>query len=85
MLLMNEFYYVYILASETNEKAHYSGITRNLNARLSEHNRGKCPHTAKYKPWKIEIAVAFRSEAKARHFERYLKTGSGREFSRGHF
>jgi len=44
---MNGFYYVYILVSETDEKAHYSGMTRNLNARLSEHNRGKCPHTAK--------------------------------------
>jgi predicted GIY-YIG superfamily endonuclease len=61
---MNGFYYVYILANETNDKAHYSGITRNLNARLSEHNRGKCPHTAKYKPWKIETAVAFRPERK---------------------
>ena len=82
---MNGFYYVYILVSETDEKAHYSGITRNLNARLSEHNRGKCPRTAKYTPWKIETAVAFRSEAKARRFERYLKTGSGREFARHHF
>jgi putative endonuclease len=82
---MNGFCYVYILASETDEKAHYSGITRNPNARLSEHNRRKCPHTATYTPWKIETAVAFRSEAKARRFERYLKTGSGREFGRRHF
>ena len=82
---MNRFYYVYILVSETDEKAHHSGITRNLNARLIEHNRGKCPHTAKYTPWKIETAVAFRSDAKARRFERYLKAGSGREFARRHF
>jgi predicted GIY-YIG superfamily endonuclease len=40
---MNDFYYVYILVSETNDKAHYSGLTRNLNARLSEHNRGEMP------------------------------------------
>jgi predicted GIY-YIG superfamily endonuclease len=64
---------------------HYSGITRKLNARLSEHNQGKCPHTSKYRPWKIETAIAFRSEDKARRFERYLKTGSGREFARRHF
>jgi len=82
---MNPFYYVYILVSEASEKTHYGGITRNLNVRLSEHNRGKCPHTAKYRPWKIETAVAFRSETKARRFERYLKTGSGREFARRHF
>jgi predicted GIY-YIG superfamily endonuclease len=82
---MNGFYYVYILVSEINDEAHYSGVTRDLNARLAEHNRGKCPHTAKHRPWKIETAIAFRSETKARRFERYLKTGSGREFARRHF
>jgi putative endonuclease len=83
--LMDGFYYVYILVSKTNDEVHYSGVTRDLKALLLEHNRGKCPHTAKHKPWKIETAVAFRSEAKARSFERYLKTGSGREFARRHF
>jgi predicted GIY-YIG superfamily endonuclease len=82
---MNGFYYVYILVSEVGEEMHYSGITSDLGSRLAEHNRGKCPHSAKHRPWKIETAVAFRSEAKARRFERYLKTGSGREFSRRHF
>ena len=82
---MNGFYYVYILVSEIDHELHYSGVTRNLNARLHEHNRGKCPHTSKYRPWKIETAVAFRSAAKAHRFERYLKTGSGREFARRHF
>ena len=82
---MNGFYYVYILASELDQELHDSGITRNLESRLREHNRGKCPHTSKYRPWKIETAVAFRSEAKARSFESYLKTGSGREFARRHF
>ena len=82
---MNGFYYVSIVVSETNEKVHYSGVTRDINARLIEHNRGKCPHTATHKPWKIETAIAFRSEAKARRFEHYLKTGSGREFARRHF
>jgi predicted GIY-YIG superfamily endonuclease len=82
---MKGFYYVYILVSEMNPQRHYTGRTQNLNARLVEHNRGKCPHTAKHVPWKIETAVAFRSEAKARRFERYLKIGSGREFARRHF
>jgi predicted GIY-YIG superfamily endonuclease len=77
---MKGFYYVYILVSEADGRLHYSGLTRDLNTRLAEHNRGKCPHTSKHRPWKIETAIAFRSEAKARRFERYLKTGSGREF-----
>jgi putative endonuclease len=82
---MKAFHYVYILVSETDNTLHYSGITAHLNVRLAEHNRGKCPHTAKYRPWKVETAVAFPSEAKARDFERYLKTGSVREFARRHF
>jgi predicted GIY-YIG superfamily endonuclease len=82
---MKGFCYVYILVSEMNPQRHYTGRTQNLNARLVEHNRGKCPHTAKHIPWKIETAVAFRSEAMARRFEHYLKTGSGREFARRHF
>ncbi|PYL32747.1 MAG: excinuclease ABC subunit C [Verrucomicrobia bacterium] len=82
---MDAFYYVYILVSEVDDEIHYSGITTDLGSRLAEHNRGKCPYTAKHRPWKIETAVAFRSQAKARHFESYLKTGSGREFARRHF
>ena len=81
---MNGFYYVYILASELDQELHYSGVTRDLRSRLREHNRGKCPHTSKHRPWKIETAISFRSEPKARRFERYLKTGSGREFARRH-
>lgn len=82
---MNGFYYVYILVSEMNPELHYTGRTRNLNARLAKHNLGGCIHTEKHKPSKIEMAVPFRSEATARRFERYLKTGSGREFVRRHF
>jgi len=85
MASINDFYYVYISLVWRMPKRHYIGITRDLPSRLAKHNRGKCPHTTKHKPWKIETAVAFRSEAKARRFERYLKTGSGREFSRRHF
>jgi predicted GIY-YIG superfamily endonuclease len=44
---MDGFYYVYILVSETNEKMHYSGVTRDLTARLSKHNQGACVQTSK--------------------------------------
>jgi predicted GIY-YIG superfamily endonuclease len=82
---MKRFFYVYVLVSEIDARLHYTGITRDLSGRLQEHSRGHWPHTAKYKPWKIETAVAFASEAKARAFEKYLKSGSGREFARRHF
>ena len=77
--------YVYILVSEADGTKHYTGITRDLSGRLQEHNRGHCPHTTKCKPWRIETVIAFTSEAKARAFEKYLKSGSGREFARRRF
>ena len=82
---MKNFFYVYILVSEADPTIHYSGITDNLNKRLLRHNRGASDHTSKYRPWRIETAIAFSSKKKARAFERYLKGGSGREFSRRHF
>jgi len=82
---MERFFYVYVLVSEADNNIHYTGITRNLRERLHDHNRGACPHSSKYRPWRLEMAIAFCSEAKAQAFERYLKSGSGREFARRHF
>jgi len=79
--VMENFFYVYILVSEADATQHYTGITRDLPSRLKEHNQGTCIYTARCRPWRIETAIAFRSKAKARAFEKYLKTGSGREFS----
>jgi len=81
---MNSFHYVYILTSPETGR-YYVGQTSDLQARLKKHNEGGCSHTAKFCPWKIETAVAFRSKEKAITFERYLKSGSGREFARRHF
>ena len=82
---MRRFVYVYVLVSEADVEKHYTGITRDLAGRLQEHNRGHCPHTEKYEPWRIETAIAFASLEKARAFEKYLRTGFGREFARRHF
>lgn len=82
---MTGFHYVYILVDETDSSRHYTGLTDNLQKRLEEHNSGKCPHTSKFGPWQIEIAVAFRSREKAAAFERYLKSHSGRAFAAKHF
>jgi len=79
------FHYVYTLTSEVTPNRHYVGLTDNLDERLAEHNAGKFHHTSKYKPWQIETALAFREREKAAAFERYLKSGSGREFARRHF
>ena len=75
-------FYVYVLVSEADETIHYTGTTQELEARLTKHNHA---HTSKHRPWRIQTAMAFDSEVKVRAFEKYLKTGSGREFARRHF
>lgn len=62
---MERFIYVYVLVSETDLTHRYTGITNDLEARLKSHNQGNNPHTSKYRPWKIETAIAFRSRDKA--------------------
>jgi putative endonuclease len=76
---------VYILQSTNNPDRHYTGITDDVNQRLLDHNDGKCPHTSKYTPWKLILNMSFDDEGKARAFERYLKSGSGRAFAKRHF
>ena len=63
----------------------YIGSTSDLKSRLIKHNSGEVPHTSKFKPWKIETAIAFSSKEKAYAFEAYLKTGSGHAFAKRHF
>ena len=79
------YHYVYILQTIEPPIHHYTGCTTDLQARLKKHNEGGVPHTAKHKPWKIETAIRFSNPDKARAFESYLKSGSGREFARRHF
>ena len=79
---MNGFAYVYILESLVVAGGFYVGLTDDLSARLAKHNAGGVPHTAKQRPWRIKTAVAFRDRNKAAAFEKYLKSASGRPFSR---
>ena len=77
--------HVYLLRSTSTPEQYYTGCTEDLDTRLVDHNRGHVHHTAKYRPWRVEVAIAFRDKTMARRFEKYLKTGSGREFARRHF
>jgi len=77
--------YVYLLQRISHPNKRYIGITKDLNERLKNHNAGESPHTSKYKPWKIVVAVCFEGDYKAEQFERYLKSGSGHAFARCNF
>jgi len=79
------FYYTYIIESESWNERFYVGFTEDLKARISHHNSGAVPATKPYRPWRLKNYFAFRSEKKARNFEKYLKSHSGRSFSTRHF
>jgi putative endonuclease len=74
--------YVYILQSETDGEHFYTGITDDLRARLAKHNSGEVTHTSKYRPWSIKTYIAFTDGDREHAFEKYLKSGSGRAFTK---
>ena len=75
---------VYLLRSQKNPNRVYVGLCDNMKSRLAEYNSGECKTTAEARPWGVDVAVYFQDDKKAHAFERYLKTGSGRAFSKRH-
>ena len=77
-------YYVYVLE---NEKClRYTGQTENLEDRLIMHNDTSVQkarfHRTTYKKghWTVIFVKEFETREEAAKFERYLKTGKGREW-----
>lgn len=77
-------HYTYIIKSISYPSQTYTGFTSNLKHRINDHNSGKSPHTSKYKPWNLEFYCAFNDKEKAINFEKYLKSGSGKAFTKKH-
>ena len=57
-------FYTCILRSISHPEQRYTGVTADLQSRLAKHNAGEIPHTSKFKPWKIETAIAFHPKRK---------------------
>ncbi len=76
---------VYILRTVADPPCYYVGLTADLQERLAAHNAGVSPHTSQRRPWRVLVSIEFDAAPPAAQFERYLKTGSGREFARRHF
>jgi putative endonuclease len=76
---------IYLLESIAHPGKRHVGVTEDVNERLAHHNAGRSPHTNRFKPWRIVVAVRFLDERKADTFERYLKSGSGHAFANRHF
>jgi putative endonuclease len=77
--------FVYIITSTIKGATYYVGVTSDVAARLAAHNAGLNVHTSPHRPWRTLVVIEFDEEAPALKFEKYLKTGSGREFARRHF
>jgi predicted GIY-YIG superfamily endonuclease len=75
-------WYVYIIRSINFSDHEYTGATRDLKQRLTEHNAGKSAHTAKFMPWELVWYCAFPDKHRALAFEKYLKSHSGRAFAK---
>ncbi|PYL70033.1 MAG: excinuclease ABC subunit C [Verrucomicrobia bacterium] len=72
-------FYVYVLRSETDSGL-YIGYTRNLRARVKQHNSTNSFTTAHRSPLKLIYYEAYLNQADALGRERYLKSGGGRRF-----
>lgn len=73
--------YVYLLQSCVFPRKRYIGITTDLEERLIAHNAGQSVYTARFRPWKVVVAIRFEDDVRAEEFERYLKSGSGNAFA----
>jgi putative endonuclease len=47
----------------------YVGRTSDVPARLTDHNAGRCPHTARYRPWQLHVVIELPDEQRAVAFE----------------
>ena len=48
---------VYVLKSAAPKARYYIGVTSDAAARLADHNGGRCPHTARYRPWQLHVTI----------------------------
>jgi putative endonuclease len=75
-------WYVYVIRSLNSPDQSYVGATADLKRRITEHNSAKSTHTAKFMPWELVWYSAFPDTHKALKFEKYLKSHSGRAFTK---
>lgn len=75
---------VYILKTVASPHEYYTGVTSDLESRVASHNAGRNTHTARRRPWVLDVSIHFSDEERAVALELYLKSGSGCAFSVRH-
>ncbi len=80
---MTKLFSVYVIKS--NEGFRYTGMTEDLKNRLQEHNsKSKSFWTKRGNNWQIIFRKDFPTKTEALKFEKWLKSGVGREFLKNH-
>lgn len=72
-------YTVYAIKSQKDGRI-YVGLTANLVRRLIDHNKGRVFSTKGFTPWVLIYTEKTNTRLEARIREKYLKSGSGKEF-----
>ena len=75
--------FVYILKCHDN--GFYVGCTDNLKDRIDRHTKGYVDATKYRLPIDLQMYFCFKNKFIAFNFEKYLKSCSGRAFSKKHF
>ena len=75
-------YFVYVLESKRDGKYYY-GLTKDLDNRLEEHNKGFVPSTKSRMPLNLIYFEKVESISRARKREKYFKSGFGRKYILG--
>ncbi|MEM9895527.1 MAG: GIY-YIG nuclease family protein [Bacteroidota bacterium] len=71
---------VYILRCA--DQSTYTRCTSNLDERLNRHSKGQVHYTSSRLPVEVITTIFFQDKYKAYEFEKYLKSGSGRDFAK---
>lgn len=78
-----KYWYVYLL--KCKDESTYTGCTSNLKERMKRHKKGSVHYTKSRLPFELVTCIAFTDRYKAFHFEKYLKSGSGKAFANKRF
>ena len=57
--------FVDVLRNADQDPLYYVGLTSNVNARLTDHNAGRCKHTASGRQWQLHVVIEFTDEDRA--------------------
>lgn len=71
-------YYAYVIKS-INHNWFYVGLSDNIDRRFGEHNSGWVVKTKFYRPFILVHVEIANNRSDARKFEKYLKSGFGKE------